>query len=133
MPPVTPPKSLRQLAALSAAPANTLKQFASRQGLEGTGRPGPPGPPGPTGGTFTEKQIEEIAKRVAREAGVISFVFTEASPAEVWTIKHDLGLYPVVLVQTTEGDEVEGVVDYVSANEITITFSSVYAGTAYLN
>ncbi len=44
-----------------------------------------------------------------------------------------LGKFPSVTVQDTAEDEVDGIVDYLSKNEITITFSAPVTGTAYLN
>jgi hypothetical protein len=74
---------------------------------------GPPGPPGPSS-TF-------------------SYVHEQGFASSVWTIVHDLDCYPIPLVQDTANDEIEGAVNFVSLNEMTITFSAAVAGTCYLN
>lgn len=74
---------------------------------------GPPGPPGP--------------------AATFSHVHEQGFASTVWTIVHGLDCYPIPLVQDTANDEIEGAVNYVSLNELTITFSAAVAGTAYLN
>ena len=63
----------------------------------------------------------------------ISRVYTQALPATVWFVTHNLGRFPSVTVVTTSGDEADGDVRYVDANNLTITFFSAFAGTAYLN
>jgi hypothetical protein len=114
MPPTILPKHLRELDVLVGSTRNQQNQLLSRQGLEG-GMPGPPGPPGEKG------------------AAGSTFVFTQGAPAEVWTIKHELKLFPSVTVQDTAGDEVSGITVYISENELTVTFSSPFSGVAYLN
>lgn len=49
------------------------------RGLDGAdGEPGPPGPPGPPGG---------------------SYVYEQATPAATWTIEHNLGVKPAVVLE----------------------------------
>lgn len=79
------------------------------------GIPGPEGPQGPVG-----------------PAGGEAFVFTQSTPATVWTIDHNLGFFPNVYVLDTAGDECEGNVDNVSVNRVLITFSAAFAGQARL-
>lgn len=54
------------------------------------------------------------------------------SPAAVWTLQHFLGRHPVVLVVDSAGSPVEGQVNYDSPDQITLTFSAPFSGTAYL-
>lgn len=112
MPPVLHRPDLRQLDRMTSSPANTLAQLVSRQGLDA--KTGPPGAQGPPGEATT-------------------FVFTEGAPSTVWTIKHDLKRFPSVTVIDTAGDEVQGITEYVSNNELKIVFSAAVTGTAYLN
>jgi hypothetical protein len=62
-----------------------------------------------------------------------TFVFVQARPASRWTIVHGLGCYPSVDVVDSTGATVEGDVQYVSSNEITLSFMGGFSGTAYLN
>jgi len=54
-------------------------------------------------------------------------------PQSVWTITHNLGYVPNVLIEDCGGCDIEGVVTVVNVNTITITFSNPVAGTAYLS
>lgn len=65
--------------------------------------------------------------------GAISFTFAQETPADVWTIAHNLGRFPSVTTVDAVGREIVGAVDYVSENELTITFSAPVSGSAYLN
>lgn len=61
----------------------------------------------------------------------LSFEIT--TPDILWDIKHDLGRYPSVTVTTAGGVVVQPDIEYVSANEILITFAFPFAGFVYLN
>jgi hypothetical protein len=58
--------------------------------------------------------------------------YTQVSPATLWTITHNLGRYPAVTVVDSAGTPVIGKVIYVSANQVTVTFTSAFSGKAYL-
>lgn len=60
-------------------------------------------------------------------------VLEQATPAAVWHLVHGLGQFPSVVTVDSAGSTVIGAVTYVSSDEITVTFSSAMAGTAYLN
>ncbi len=62
-----------------------------------------------------------------------TFVFTQLSPQTVWSITHNLNSYPSVTVVDSAGTVVEGDPQYLSANALTVTFSSAFSGAAYLN
>lgn len=66
----------------------------------------------PIGGTFTHNQM-------------IS--------ATTWTITHNLGFYPNVTVSDSAGTIIEGQVEYPDVNTVVLTFSSAFAGKAYLS
>lgn len=61
------------------------------------------------------------------------FRFDQAVASNQWTIVHNLGKYPSVLVQDSANSEIEGDIEYTSVNELKITFSAAFSGTAYLN
>lgn len=61
------------------------------------------------------------------------YVFTQIPPSNKWTITHNLGKFPSVIVQDSANDEVEGDIEYTSSNALIITFTSAFSGTAYLN
>lgn len=65
-------------------------------------------------------------------AGQIFYVHTQAQPAAVWTINHNLGGQPTAVVLDSAGTQCEGTFSYPSANQMVITFSSAFTGTAYI-
>jgi hypothetical protein len=81
-------------------------------GGTGTGPQGPTGPKGDSGGFFT---------------------YTQASPSANWSIQHDLGYNPHVVVVDSAGTQVEGSVTWIDLNSLTVQFSAAFSGVAYLS
>lgn len=79
--------------------------------LSVSGAPGPPGPAGASGG---------------------SYVHSQGSAATVWTINHNLGYHPNVTA-FAGATEIEGDIDHINANTLTITYSYAISGVAYLS
>jgi len=69
----------------------------------------------------------------SKQGGDKNFTFIQSTSAAVWTITHNLGKRPSISVVDSAGTNVVGAVNYTSNNELTITFSSAFKGTAYLN
>ncbi len=65
-------------------------------------------------------------------AGQIFYVHTQAVAAAVWTINHNLGGQPTAVVLDSAGTQCEGTFSYPSVNQMVITFSSAFTGTAYV-
>jgi hypothetical protein len=61
------------------------------------------------------------------------YEFDQGVPASVWTITHNMGKFPAVSVVDSGGTIVEGQVDYVDNNNLTIKFTASFSGKAYLN
>ena len=61
------------------------------------------------------------------------FNFTQGSAAQTWTIAHNLSKFPSVSVVDSGLTQVEGEVEYTDNNNLTITFSSAFSGSAYIN
>lgn len=57
----------------------------------------------------------------------------QGTAAAEWLIAHGLGKCPAVTVVDSAGDQVEGDVDYIDLNTLTVFFSAPFAGRAYLN
>lgn len=55
------------------------------------------------------------------------------SASSTWTITHNLNKFPNVVVFDSADNQAFGAVDHVSKNQLTITFSASFSGTAYLN
>jgi hypothetical protein len=74
-----------------------------------------PGPQGPSGA-----------------AGSVFYVHTQAVASAVWTINHNLNGNPTAVVLDSAGTQCEGTFSYPSGNQMVITFSSAFTGTAYV-
>ncbi len=62
-----------------------------------------------------------------------TWIHDQFTPATVWTIPHPLNKRPSVTVVDTAGTVVEGVIDYIDDNLLTITFNYPFSGYATLN
>ena len=62
-----------------------------------------------------------------------NFVHDQGSAASSWAVTHNLNKFPSVTVVDTAGSVVVGQVAYNSANQVTLTFRSSFAGKAYFN
>lgn len=76
-----------------------------------------PGPQGPAG-QFSPTDI--------------FYVHTQAQASAIWTINHNLGGQPVAVVLDSAGTQCEGTFSYPSTNQMIITFTAAFSGTAYV-
>jgi hypothetical protein len=66
------------------------------------------------------------------DAGDVAYVHTQSTPSAVWTINHNLGFNPVAVVLDSGGTQCEGAISYPSINQMVITFTGAFSGTAYI-
>lgn len=66
-------------------------------------------------------------------SGDKSFVFVQNIASDTWTINHGLNKNPSVYVVDTGGSLVEGDLQIIDINNIVLTFSAPFTGTAYFN
>lgn len=99
-----------------------------------TGAQGLQGIPGPTGaqGLQGPQGIQGIPGPSASASGE-SYIHVQNTPADIWSILHNLGRYPSVTVIDTANNTVEGSITYIDANNINIAFSSGFSGKVFLN
>lgn len=57
----------------------------------------------------------------------------QINPSKVWTITHNLDKYPSVTVVDTGFTVVYGSIEFLTKNELTITFTDAFSGEVYLN
>jgi hypothetical protein len=76
-----------------------------------------PGPQGPAG---------------AFSVGSVSYTHIQNTPSATWTINHNLGFNPVPVILDSAGTQCEGTLTYITLNTMTLTFTSAFAGTAYI-
>lgn len=76
-----------------------------------------PGPQGPAG-AFSPSDI--------------AYTHTQAVASATWTINHNLGFNPTAVVLDSSGTQCEGTFSYPTLNQMVITFSAAFTGTAYI-
>ncbi len=76
--------------------------------------------PGPQGipGTFDSSDI--------------FYVHTQGTPSATWTINHNLNGNPTAVVLDSAGTQCEGTFSYPTLNQMVITFTAAFSGTAYV-
>lgn len=65
--------------------------------------------------------------------GDLHFTYVQGVPSTSWSIQHNLGKFPSITVIDSAGTVVTGQYTYNDINNVTLTFSAPFAGTAYLN
>jgi hypothetical protein len=66
-------------------------------------------------------------------AGDKTYLHVQGVADTVWTITHSLGKYPAVTALDSTREQIEGEVDYVDLNTVTVTFAGALSGSATLN
>lgn len=80
--------------------------------------------------TVSETGPQGIPGEKGEPGGI--YIHEQSSPAATWTVTHNLNIYPVPQIVDSSGNTVEGDITYVSANTLTVSFSSAFAGKIYL-
>ena len=62
----------------------------------------------------------------------VFYTHTQSTSSAVWTINHGLGGQPTAVVLDSAGTQCEGTFSYPSKNQMVITFTSAFTGTAYV-
>ena len=62
----------------------------------------------------------------------VFYVHYQNQSSAVWTINHNLGAEPTAVVLDSAGTQCEGTFSYPSKNQMVITFTSAFTGTAYV-
>ena len=82
--------------------------------------------------------VTEAAANLLVTTGNVSsphgtFTHSQGSASDTWTITHNLGCKPSVTIVDSGGNVQIGEVLYNNDNQVTVTFSSAFAGYAHLN
>ena len=62
-----------------------------------------------------------------------TYVHTQSSASNTWSITHNLGKFPSVSVVDSAENLVLGDITYINNNSLTISFSATFSGKAYIN
>lgn len=62
-----------------------------------------------------------------------TFVYTQNTPSDEWTVKHDLDKYPAVTVVDSANSVVVGECQYIDKNTVVLRFKGAFSGKAYCN
>lgn len=62
-----------------------------------------------------------------------NYTHQQTLPADEWIISHNLGKYPVVVIADNEGFVQMGTIQYLSLNQVRVTFENEISGFAYLS
>lgn len=62
-----------------------------------------------------------------------SFSYTQIQSSAEWTITHNLNKYPSVTIVDSADRVVVGDVEYISLNQLKVSFTAAFSGQAYLN
>lgn len=89
-----------------------------------SGEPGPEGPEGPPG-------AQGSTGAPGTSGG--NYVHVQNTASTTWTIVHNLGFVPNILIVDSSGREVIGEVTVIDLNTISVTFSAAFGGSAYLS
>lgn len=86
-------------------------------------------------GNTTSKTITLTAQDGSTIAGSFndSYVHSQTQAAAQWTINHNLNRYPSVHIVDYNNDEVIGDLRYTTVNQVVLTFSEPFSGSAFLS
>lgn len=97
------------------------------------GPEGPQGPAGPSGATGPAGPAGEAGPAGPAGRSHSTYVHSQQVASSTWIITHNLDCFPPAQVVDSAGNEVIGDIDYINNNQIVLTFTSAFAGVAYLN
>jgi hypothetical protein len=84
--------------------------------------------------TIAKQPVEnQVDVRGLKGGGDKNYVYTQSTPAASWTVSHNLGKRPAVVVVDSAEDVVYGDIQYIDDNTVTLTFSGAFSGKAYFN
>ena len=104
---------MREITLINLSPKQ-ITVLESKRGLQG-----PKGDAGPPGAAAAGADLHTS--------------FAQGTASAIWTVNHGLGKRPSVTIFDSAGDQVEGHVSHIDANNLTIAFSAAFAGTAFFN
>jgi hypothetical protein len=77
-------------------------------------------------------QITVAAPGPQGNTASVFYVHTQGTPSAIWTINHNLNGNPTAVVLDSAGTQCEGTFSYPTLNQMVITFTAAFSGTAYI-
>jgi hypothetical protein len=62
-----------------------------------------------------------------------TYIHDQQAASNEWVITHNLNKFPAVTIIDTMDRVVYGEIQYLSSNQVKLSFTSVFSGKAYLN
>jgi hypothetical protein len=85
-----------------------------------------------TTNAITQTDENQFVSQIEK-ARISGYVHYQIASSKVWTINHNLDIYPAVSVVDTADNVVVGEIRYMSRNQLVISFSAEFSGKAYLS
>lgn len=82
---------------------------------------------------FVENDPIEATFTISPNIQDLNYIHYQDIPSEKWTITHNMGKFPSVVVANSAGEQVMADVNYKSSNVVEVSFMGAFAGIAYLN
>ena len=86
----------------------------------------PLSPPGPKG----DKGDKGDPGEKGDPGGLPKFVLTQNTPSNTWYVNHNLGYFPDVVIVDSTGEVVYGTITHINENQLVLSFSAAFSGTA---
>ena len=67
------------------------------------------------------------------KGGDLHYIHRQSTPSKEWRVAHKLGKFPSVTVVDSAGTVVVGDVRHVDKNNVVLSFSGAFSGTAFFN
>lgn len=61
------------------------------------------------------------------------YAHDQMTPSASWTVTHNLGKFPAIMIVDSSGNVVEGNIQHVDTTQAILTFTSAFSGMAYCN
>jgi hypothetical protein len=90
--------------------------------------------PGPVSTVVVETKVSSInVKGYVSAKADAHYTHIQSTPEAVWTVTHNLGKKPSVVVVDSADTVVMGEIEYLTTNSVRLTFVGAFSGKAYFN
>jgi len=82
--------------------------------------------------TVNSVTISSVGAQGPAGSTLVFYTHNQATASAVWTINHNLNGNPTAVVFDSGGTQCEGSFSYPTLNQMVITFTAAFSGTAYI-